>query len=51
MSLLPLTDVEEHSYINKCSKFVAFYGRFQSTASRVKPLLIQLENRIDKSYE
>lgn len=37
--------------VAKGSKFVAQYGRFQNTAVRLKPLLTQLENRVDKSYE
>ena len=37
--------------IAKGSKFVAQYGRFQNTAVRLKPLLMQLENRVDKSSE
>lgn len=37
--------------VKKGSKFMAHYGRFQSMAARLKPLLLQLENRADKSYE
>lgn len=37
--------------ITKGSKFVAQYGRFQTIATRLKPLLTELENRAEKSYE
>lgn len=51
-ALLPVSDHNGVGIdVTKGSKFVAQYGRFQTIAARLKPLLTQLENRTEKSYE
>lgn len=48
---LPSPGSDSVTDAKKGSKFMAHYGRFQSMAARLKPLLLQLETRADKSYE
>ncbi|XP_065202553.1 conserved oligomeric Golgi complex subunit 3 [Planococcus citri] len=52
VSLLPTSSVEGATITTaKTSKFIAQYGRFQTVAARLKPLLTQLENRTEKAAE
>lgn len=52
MTLLPPPVVEGSSVdTSKSSKFIAQYGRFQTVSPRLKPLLVELENRMEKAYE
>lgn len=52
VSLLPTTSMEGATITTaKTSKFIAQYGRFQTAAPRLKPLLTQLENRMEKAIE
>lgn len=51
VSLSSAPSDENNSDTMKSSKFVAHYGRFQTIASRLKPLLSELETRAEKCSE